>query len=655
MAEFDEGGTSELDPKNLNDMEALDYFLSLKSNYEGQRLPWEDDWSQALSAYHVKDSLDTVYEGRAKIQVPIVKWKVNGLSARINKILFNVSPIGRIEDKKVKKVDKNIVELWNKFIFTAQLEEIDFKPAFKKFVKNKSIQGTAVAKITQEFEKKKFSFFEDREDEDIVVKDNTYFRNLLLTEFYSDVNKENIEDSQACIHTSSVTMDFLKENEFRTEDVEYELEDGSIVVEKEETGFYKNLHLITTDGDNFTEEQENYMQLLGLNVGQTREFKKTMKDSSKSGFIQLDECYGKFDLDGDGISEEVVCTIANGRIVIQLEPTPFKHKRFVRPFIVGRYEPIANCLYGTSNVVIGKNLLMELNAARAQATDARTRSVANMWYMDDTKNIRWDKTWRPGGVIHGQGQNGITPLINPNLSNVSINDSEMISRDIDQLWSLSPVQEGTTDSRLIPSTARGTLAVINQNDMALNDIIDNTIDTELKRFIEMIYERNLVFKDIDDLLQVWDEKDLARAEITDETSMFDLAFDFDVKILGNLELSNEVAHQNGWLQFLNFAQTVPPIAKRLDWQEVANKMLKSFGIKDESDEIWLDPQIVAETDQAQAESQQAQAQQDQALAQRANEQGKEDYMFKTEVDTEAKLVEMEGEAIIEKTTGQKVQ
>lgn len=643
------------DEQKLHDMHASHYFLSLKRNYELQRQPWEQRWDQAQAAYHLTDDLDEVYNGRANIQVPVMKWKVNGLAARINRILFNTEPIGRMESAKISLKDKqDIVDLHSKYIFDYQLGNINFKESFKSFIKNKTIEGTSVAKVSQEFEERAVSYFGEEEPELTVVKDDTFFRNILLKEFYSDVNKENINDSQACIHSTAVALTDLLANELRIE-IE-EVDDGvEIVEDRTQVGVYRNLHLLTMDGEGITAQQADYIQRLGLNKGQTVEFERSLKETRKTGFVQIDECYGKYDLDGDGIPEEVICTIANGRVVIRLEPTPFKHKRYVRPFIVGRYEPIANCLYGNSNVISGKNLLMELNAARAQATDARTRSVANMWYQDETKNVRWDGTWRPGGVIKGQGPNGMTPLINPNLSNVSINDSEMISRDLDQLWSLSPVQQGTSDSRMIPGTARGTAQLIAQNDMPLNDIIDNTTELELKPFIEMLFERNITFKTVEDLLVVWDEQDIQRAQITDETTMDEMLIDMNVRILGNLELSNEVAHQQGYTAFLQWASTVPPIAKRLDWQAISDKMLRSFGIKDDAEGIWLDPEAVAQIDQENQQSQVAQFQMDQGKEQRDRVQGLEEAQFLKDMDTEADIAKMSAEATIEKRSGQKIQ
>ena len=650
---FQPGEFTEEDRK---DKEAIEFFMSAKSTYVVQRLPYEEKWKQALAAFHLTDDFEKVYEGRSRMKNPVMKTKVRGIASRISKIIFNVFPIGRLEDKRIDEVQDTIVDLWNKYIFEHQLDNIGFKTAFKEFIKNKVIEGTAVAKITQELEEKQFTFFDNTEPENIVVKDDTYFRNILLTEFFSDVNKPDINDSQACVHSTSQSMEHLLSNEMRIEVTEVEDEEGNIVEEEEVVGFYKNLHLLQLDGKNISDEQGVYIEFLGLNKGESGVFQKSLRESRKTGFIQVDECYGKFDLDGDGIPEEVVCTIANGRIVIRLEPTPFKHKKYVRPFIVGRYEPVAFSLYGDSNVIAGKGLLMELNASRGQATDARTRAVSHMWYEDTSKFVSWNGTWTPNGRIKGNGQNGLTPIINPNLSHVSREDSELISRDIDQLWNLSPVQEGTSDSRLIPKTVGGTQEIISQNDMPLNEIIDNTIEEEMKPFIEMLFERNVVFKDFkEDLLVVWDEKEIEKAGFDENMDMSKALFKFNVKILGNLELSNEVAHQQGWANFIAWAQTVPPVAKRLDWIGLSNKQLASFGIKDDSEGIWLPDEVMAEIDAEEKQAQQAQQQGQEQFRQQVRNEGKEDEMFKEEVRVEGKTVEMQNEAVIERTTGQKVQ
>ena len=84
-------------------------------------------------------------------------------------------------------------------------------------------------------------------------------------------------------------------------------------------------------------------------------------------------------------------------------------------------------------------------------------------------------------------------------------------------------------------------------------------------------------------------------------------------------------------------------------------MLRSFGIKDDAEGIWLDEKVILQIDQETAQAQQQQQQQQIVGVQAQRQAGREDYKFKKEVDTEAKLVEMQSEAVIEKTTGQKIQ
>lgn len=652
--------------RDTTESDAASYFLSLKETYKQQRTTYEEKWRQARAAvYMVDDQLDQVYKGRARINSPIMKWKVRALTARINRVIFKVAPIGRLESSNVKEpVKKSVIDLWNKYIFNYQLDKISFKENYKLFQKNKAIEGTAVAKITQEYEVSKVDLFDDGEPKESIVKDNTFFRPILLEEFYTDNAKYNLQDSQANIHSTTISLEELRQKRRRriTEQLELVNEATGEVVGMEETsreeGIYHNLNLLEGNGKNLTNEQEDYLRDLGDSTGFSRAaFKKGLKESKKSGFVTIDECYGKYFIKDKEV--EVICTIANGGIVIRLEESPFKHTRFKRPFIAGKSEQVPNRFYGDSNVIAGANLLQELNASRAQATDAKTRSISNMWYMDTSKNVKWDKVWRPGGVVKGVGPKGLEPLLNPYIGNITAEGSLIIQRDIDQLWGISPVQEGTSDNRLIPSTLGGTKAVIAQNDMPLNDQIDNAIEEEIKPFIEMLYERDLVFKTVKDLLVVWDEEEIARAGITEDTPMQELFFEMNIRILGNLELSNEVAHQNGYMSFIKLAQTIPPIARRIDWRVISEKMLKSFGIKDDAEDIFLPEdevlRIQEEQQQSQKQSEEAQLQLEQQRIESSRQAINEDYQKKVTTDLEGKVLEMTAEADIEGSSGQKVQ
>ena len=640
---------------------AIDHFMSLKKTYEDQRQSYEEAWRQALDAvYMLDDNLTKVYEGRARINSPIMKWKVQGIQSRIMKILFNNIPIGRIEPTIDSDVQEEFIDLWNKYIFEKQLNTINFMDCYRLFLKNCIIQGTAVAKISQVYETSTVDFFpdDDNTQDEIVIKDDTYFEPILLTEFYTDVNQYNLQNSLANIHSTAIRYEDLKKLEKRKVTNTYELIDpdtGEIAgyeEKEEEEGKYHNLDLIITNDDGYSAEQQSYIELLGFTRRQKSKIDKLMKETTKSGLVQIDECYGKYII--DGVEKEVICTIANGFVVIQLEESPYIHKRYPRPFIAGKYEPIPNCFYGVSNVIAGLDLLRELNACRSQSRDANTQSIFPMTYIDKSKNINWDYQWRPNGIIEGIGSDGITSIINPSLANVNLNDSAVIQRDIDQLFSLSPVQEGTSDRSKIPQTKGATLSIIAQNDMPLNELIMLQTNEVLKPFIEMLYERNITFKTVDDLLAIYTEEELNSKGITKALDMKQLYFTFNIKVLGNLELSNEIAHQNGYMNFLNYAQSVPPLAKRLDWKVAGEKLLSSFGIKDDGKDIFLDEETVMEAEK-QMQEQQLQALQAQKFDRKERMIEELDMeKEKTKIKLESDMIKDANEVALEKATGQKL-
>jgi hypothetical protein len=635
--------------------------MSLKKTYEDQRQSYEEAWRQALDAvYMLDDNLTKVYEGRARINSPIMKWKVQGIQSRIMKILFNNIPIGRIEPTLDSDVQEEFIDLWNKYIFEKQLNTINFMDSYRLFLKNCIIQGTAIAKIPQVYETSTVDFFPDDEstEDEIVIKDDTYFEPILLTEFYTDVNQYNLQNSLANIHSTAIRYEDLKKLEKRKVKNTYELIDpdtgevSGYEEKEEEEGKYHNLDLIITNDDGYSAEQQTYIELLGFTRRQKSKIDKLMKESSKSGLVQIDECYGKYII--DGVEKEVICTIANGFVVIQLEESPYIHKRYPRPFISGKYEPIPNCFYGVSNVIAGLDLLRELNACRSQSRDANTQSIFPMTYIDKSKNINWDYQWRPNGIIEGIGSDGITSIINPSLANVNLNDSAIIQRDIDQLFSLSPVQEGTSDRSKIPHTKGATLSIIAQNDMPLNELIMIQTNEVLKPFIEMLYERNITFKTVDDLLTIYTEEELNSKGINQNLDMKQLYFNFNIKVLGNLELSNEIAHQNGYMNFLNYAQSVPPLAKRLDWKVAGEKLLSSFGIKDDGKDIFLDEETVMEAEK-QMQEQQLQALQAQKFDRKERMIEELDMeKEKTKIKLESDMIKDANEVALEKATGQKL-
>jgi len=681
-------------PDNLNERtdrytdeaEIVRYFNTLKGIYGRQRNPLEGEWDEALRAYFNSDDMAKSYEGYANIRIPEIDKKVTAVVSRLESMIFNVTRLGRIEGLKMSPVDIDIIKLQNKYIFNHQLSEIGFRGEYHQFNLLQAIQGTAVAKITQEYEQR------DLGDGFVAtIKDNTYWRTVPLKTFYSDITKSDIRDSAACIYSTEVSMETLRVNEMRLieNQVEVTNPDGSTSIRVEETvvGNYFNLDLLSPD--NITEEYRQYLNILGISEVGVGKINAEMQKTFNSGIVRIDECYGMYDLNGDGIPEEVLVTIANGCILIRAQSTPFKHNRYIRPFIVGRYKVRPNFLYGESNAIKSLPLVRELNATRSMITDSKNFSIFPMLYINVSSTIDWDGVWRPNGVIKGVGPNPISAIINPANPNLGLNDAAMIQRDIDEIWSVSPIQQGQSDRRLLPDTARQTNALIAQNEFPLDNIIINKVESEIKPFIEMLFERNMQFKDPMDILQILDEEEIKMIDV-EQLKVLPMLIPFTkVKILGNMKLSQERANREGYERLLGLSQQIPNLARRLDYKELTNKLLGSYGILDDAEDVFIPEESVqailkAEQEQKQVVNQligqmQQQQQQMQQVAeenqkmrefiqkqQQQIQQGDiEAHVVKKRIDLEADMAKMQietdektkrriAEAEIELRTGKKV-
>lgn len=107
-------------------------------------------------------------------------------------------------------------------------------------------------------------------------------------------------------------------------------------------GRYKNLDKIKVDSNNsWNDEYENYN-----NLPDPKYFEFDDKPRKK---ILVNEYWGNYDLDGDGIAEPIVCAWVDN-LVIRLSPNPYPDKK--PPFIIVPLLPIPFQLFGESNAEI---------------------------------------------------------------------------------------------------------------------------------------------------------------------------------------------------------------------------------------------------------------------------------------------------------------
>lgn len=670
-----------------NDSKTLSHFMGLKMTYESGRKQWEQKWINALAAFNMdKDQLlNERYLTDSKFLSPKPLTKLRGIVSRKMKILFNMEPFGRIEDAKIRKAKpKSLINLWNRFMFYYQIPKIKFVSQYRILSFLQGIFGVAIAYLPHEYEEKILKFADDTEKE-IVNKNDTYFRPIITGDFYTDPTKLDLRESEANILEETVEFEDLKALEKRT--VKYteliEYEDGTAIeVEREEEiGVYHNLDQIQA-GHSLTEYQEEVLKRFYYSTGNLssnfktvksylKEAKKEAEKSMKTGRVKIYKCFGKwwFYENNEWIYDEAIVEIANGTTIIRQDRTPYQHINYTRPFLAVHENPMIGSFYCNSQIMLAMDTWMELNANRQMATDAKKRAIFHQTYIDTTSNIMWDGIWRKDGIIKGQGKNPIQPIINPNLQYVTNNDNVLFSQDIDSIFNLSTVQEGGTQKSNIPNTARGTAALIAQNDIPLNDKILAEVDEIIKPFLEILYERNLQFKTLEDLMIVWDESEIEQilidlgVEITEGTDIDELInsvnlneiyFEPSIRILGNMELSNEVAHQAGYTQFMQLAGSIPPIAKRVDFRELAEKFLRAYGIKDDAEALFINEESVRRIDEANRKTQQIQESKNEQMIQAQRQTNLQDFQIQENVKTDNNIREMQAEVILETATDRKI-
>ncbi len=641
--------------------EAVRHFIGLKKMYEGQREQVEGEWKECWDFYYNTAGISKVFTGFSNIRVPIISAKVNHVLGRIESILFNITRIGRYEPNNTSTVPKLVVEAMNRYVFEKQLKDIQFRSNYHLFNLQKVVLGSSVAKISQEYDTSDISYTGE-DSRSIATKDNTYFKPIILNEFYSDATRQCIHESAACIHSTLISIDELKKNEKRTvmQTVVITLEDGTIIEEtiEQEVGVYENVDLVDPSYG-VTEEMEAYLMGLGSTEATVASYSSAVTDSKKTGMVRVDECWGKFDIDGSGNAVECLAVIANGAIILRLEKSPFNHKRYKRPFVFGVYRRKLGVLYGESLVYKSIPLVKELNAARSQSSDSRLFSIFPMIYVNSSGMTGdWDGQWKPMGIIQGTNQTPpVIPIVNPSLGHVSGFDINLILKDLDDLWSISPIQQGISDTRLLPGTASATYALLAQNDFVLDNIISEAIESELLPFFEQLLERNFSFKTPSDILTMLTPEELQGFNTEELPDMRGLVFDSTINICGNTQLSQEQNNRQGYERLLQLSQQIPNLARRIDYPALTNKLLASYGILDDSKEIMLpesNVQAVIAEEQAQGQMQaadmQAQIQelvtQNQALQQKIANKPVEDlqiHAMKSQMDLQAAHTKMQME------------
>lgn len=272
------------------------------------------------------------------------------------------------------------------------------------------------------------------------------------------------------------------------------------------------------------------------------------------GMVELITFWGRRDLDGDGIREEVMIVIANRQVIVKAGPNPFEHGK--RPVIRATLFPVPLEWYGVGLIEPVMPLISEMNTLRNQQIDVNNLIINRMWKVSSLADIDIDTLISvPNGILLTDQMDGLMPLEQQELPQATYAMLGTIQQDIDNT-SVPRSAQGTPESGALGRTARGAQLIIGQAlekfGMAAKLIEMGTVH----RLLEMIHQLNLQFIDDD---SVWSPSDYYASVYDEKVPTEALRAKIKFKMLGVSDTITKEAKLNQMMAIGNFAKNIPGV------------------------------------------------------------------------------------------------
>ncbi|MGD9724887.1 MAG: hypothetical protein AB7V39_00565 [Nitrospiraceae bacterium] len=299
--------------------------------------------------------------------------------------------------------------------------------------------------------------------------------------------------------------------------------------------------------------------------------KRTIRGSGTTSFVdnkdnvELLTFWGKYDLDGDGIREEVQLVFANRSCLIKAIRNPFEHQK--RPIVRGVLFPVPFEWYGLGLVEPIIALIHELYTIRNQYIDMNNLILNRMWKVATWADVDLDTlVTSPNGAILTGDMDGIQELEQQTLPGSVTEMSLMLQTDIENASAPKSIQ-GSPTSGALGRTARGAQLIITQ---ALEKfgmgakLIEESVIVEVLRMFKQLNEQ---FLDEDDKLEHF-YGHIIQGRLTPEL----LRAELDFTLLGISETITSEATINQLISLYNLVAQRPDIDSTGLLYEIARKM-----------------------------------------------------------------------------------
>lgn len=349
-------------------------------------------------------------------------------------------------------------------------------------------------------------------------------------------------------------------------------EDQKIIIERsvvdeahlrlmEKLGIYRNIDSVVgghstakekSDGKSADDKYAHVKDLTGLSSSFDIE-------ENKQHEILEAEC--SFDLDGDGLEEECVITVADRETVIRIEPNPYDIQE--KTYLWCCWEGIEGTSLGQGVPQLCKKSQAALNDFVNQIMDNITAILNSMWIVDSLAEIPdIELKSRPNGIIRSKAGVDAVKSVVPALTAGEGLKAVMMQKDEIRTASGAtmslqglPARYGTTASEYQAqgsASARDIFAKIREIE-----------DRIIKEFLRKFFHYDMQFLSREDFIKIIGEKAavamIGSVESGETKEVKDALYgDWDFVPLGATQLENKVIKGQQAINFLNIAAGLPP-------------------------------------------------------------------------------------------------
>lgn len=527
------------------------------------RAGWENKIDRWYKHYN-NETVISYYSGTAKVFVGATFEAVEVVKTVFMELLFPKGEvpfdIKGVEDSDVEKAR----DIWKPLLAFQAEKRIGLEQKVEQAIESLLICGTCVIKIPYTYNTKWIN--REGKLQNLPTDDYPDFIPWDLKKVYFNPGARRVEDLDIVVFESDPTLDQVKRL-----DKKYNSK-----------GIYEDTNKL---------EELVYQ----------RETSYQNKYESHIGEVNLKEAWLNYDLNDDGIAEEIVCVIANDKVLIRLGPNPYDIKE--KPILICNLFPQKNLLTGKGIVEIIFTPQVMLNDAANQTLDNGSHILNTMWAFDQTRldraSARIHLKSRPDGIIpikHGDPKTAVVQLEKPNI----MGDALLIIKLIKDWMRSASMGEYVVQG--LPGAYKPTATEYSgQQMMAMSRVkryvkkFENKI---VKPFLRKAYEYDMQYMSRKEFMKILGEKGAKYKG----KSLKDLRIDCDFIPIGTLEMENKLARITQITNFLNVVMKAPlPVLlqlMRINLGGIAEELAERFGLP--KDRIFYEdpsPEMVSPEDE----------------------------------------------------------